>query len=132
MRRNTLMPLRFTDKTVESVLQDIYSTLYLTNIESMLIAETTVNLKDKTTNKHQQKVNHSVSFRAIKTKALNLLFSKLPISKVLNKLRKLFVTNPTLDKKSRQLQERLKLLVTCCITIKLNVNMYSKTLTQWH
>ncbi len=89
----------FTGKTVESVLQDIYSTLYLTNIESILIAETTANLKDKTTSKNQQKVNHCVSFHAIKTEALNLLFSKVPISKVLNKLRKLFVTHPTLDRK---------------------------------
>ncbi len=65
----------------------------------MLIAEVAANLKDKITNKHQQKVNRCVSFHAIKTEALNLLFSKLPISKVLNKLRKLFLTNPTLDKK---------------------------------
>lgn len=89
----------FTGKTVESILQDIYSTVYLTNIESILTAETTANLKDKTTSKHQQKVNHSVSFHAIKTEALNLFFSDVPISKVLNKLRKLFLTNPTLDKK---------------------------------
>lgn len=89
----------FTGKTVESVLQDIYSTLYLTTIESILTAEVTATLKDKTTSKNQQKVNHSVSFHAIKTEALNLLFSKTPIDKVLNKLRKLFITNPTLDKK---------------------------------
>ena len=89
----------FTGKTVESVLQDIYSTLYLTNIESILTAEATANLKDKTTSKNQQKVNHSVSFHALKTEALNLLLSNMPISNVLNKLQKLFLTNPTLDKK---------------------------------
>jgi len=89
----------FTGKTVESVLQDIYSTLYLTTIESILTADAAATLKNKTTSKNQQKVNHSVSFHALKTEALNLLFSNTPLVKVLNKLRKLFVTNPTLDKK---------------------------------
>ena len=91
--------LELENLTGKTVLQDIYSTLYLTNIESILTAETTANLKGKTTSKNQQKVNHSVSFHALKTEALNLLLSNMPITKVLNKLRKLFLTNPTLDKK---------------------------------
>lgn len=89
----------FTGKTVESVLQDIYSTLYLSNIESILTAEAEAKLKSKTTSKNQQKVNRSVSFHAIKSEALNLLFSDMPINKIFNKLQKLFLTNPTLDKK---------------------------------
>jgi len=89
----------FTGKTVESVLQDIYSTLYLSNIESILTAEAEAKLKSKTTSKNQQKVNRSVSFHAIKSEALNLLFSDMPINIIFNKLQKLFLTNPTLDKK---------------------------------
>jgi len=37
----------FTGKTVESVLQDIYSTLYLSNIESILTAEAEAKLKSR-------------------------------------------------------------------------------------
>jgi len=80
------------------VLQDIYSTLYLSNIESILTAEAEAKLKSKTTSKNQQKVNRSVSFHAIKSEALNLLFSDMPINIIFNKLQKLFLTNPTLDK----------------------------------
>jgi hypothetical protein len=89
----------FTGKTVESVLQDLYSTIYLTNLESILTLETAENLKVKETSKNPQKINRNVSFHAIKSEALNLLFSNIPIDKVLSKLRALFLTNPTLDKK---------------------------------
>ncbi|MEZ5673291.1 MAG: hypothetical protein R3E08_13305 [Thiotrichaceae bacterium] len=70
-------------------------------------------------------MNHSVSFHALKTEALNLLLSNMPISKVLNKLHKLFLTNPTLDKKADNAKTPLKLLVTYCITTVLNVNTSS-------
>jgi len=98
----------FTGKTVESVLQDLYSTIYLTTLETILTWETEENLETKQTNKNRQQVNHVVSFHAIKTEALNLLLSDLPIEKVISKLRALFLTNPILDKKKTPTERKNK------------------------
>ena len=98
----------FTGKTVESVLQDLYSTIYLTTLETILTWETEENLETKQTNKNRQQVNHVVSFHAIKTEALNLLLSDLPIEKVISKLRALFLTNPILDKKKPPTERKNK------------------------
>jgi len=100
-----------------------YSTIYLMNLETILMMEVAENLGEKETSKNPQKVNHAVSFHAIKTEALNLLFINISVDKVLSKLRALFLTNPTLDKKNQRLQKRPRLLGNCCITTGLNVNM---------
>jgi len=98
----------FTGKTVESVLQDLYSTIYLTNLETILTMEVAENLGEKETSKNPQKVNRNVSFHAIKMEALNILFSDMEIEKVLSKLRALFLTNPTLDKKKPKTERKKK------------------------
>lgn len=61
--------------------------------------ETNQILSAKNTSVNSQQVNHNVSFHAIKSEALNLLLSDIPIPKVLKKLRALFLTHPTLNKK---------------------------------
>ena len=89
----------FSGKTVESLYQDFYATVYLTGLESLLTLETNQILSTRNTSVNSQQVNHNVSFHAIKSEALNLLLSDVPIPKVLKKLRALFLTNPTLNKK---------------------------------
>lgn len=71
----------------------------MTGLESLLTLETNQILTTKNTSVNSQPVNHNVSFHAIKSEALNLLLSDIPIPKVLKKLRALFLTNPTLNKK---------------------------------
>jgi len=63
---------------------------------------------EKETSKNPQKVNRNVSFHAIKMEALNILFSDMEIEKVLSKLRALFLTNPTLDKKKPKTERKKK------------------------
>ena len=75
----------FSGKTVTSILPDFYATLYLTSLESLLTMETDAILQVKVTSQNPQQVNRSVSFHAIKSEALNLLSSDLPIDKVLKK-----------------------------------------------
>ena len=88
----------FSGKTVESLYQDFYAAVYLTGLESVLTKETNHALKTKNTSINPQQVNHNVSFHALKSEALNLLLSDIPIPTVLNKLHALFLTNPTLNK----------------------------------
>ena len=89
----------FSGKTVESLYQDFHATVYLTGLESVLTLETNQFLNTKNTSINPQQVNHHVSFHAIKSATLNLLWGDIPIPKVLHKLRALFLTNPTLNKK---------------------------------
>ena len=75
----------------------------MTGLESLLTLETNHLLRTKNTTVNSQPVNHNVSFHAIKSEALNLLLSDISIPKVLKKLRTLFLTNPTLNKKKPHL-----------------------------
>lgn len=61
----------FTGKTLESVQQDFYSTIYISGLESILTADTNKYLANKPT-LHQDQVNKMVSFNAIKDRALEL------------------------------------------------------------
>jgi hypothetical protein len=66
------------------------------------VSKATYRVPVKMTRKHPQPVNRSVSFHAINSEALNLL------SKVLKKLRALFLTNPTLNKKKTTIPRNIK------------------------
>jgi len=84
----------FSGKTVESIYQDFYSTVFLTGFESILTEDSNVELAKRET-KYPQQVNHAVSFNAIKNHAFELLYGEKDTDILLNKLEKLFLTNPT-------------------------------------
>ncbi|MCK5715884.1 MAG: IS4 family transposase, partial [Thiomargarita sp.] len=83
----------FSGKTVESVYQDFFATIYLSGLESILTADIDEQLAEKPT-QNQQKVNRAVSFNAIKNQAMELLYSQEPSNIVMRRLEKLFLTNP--------------------------------------
>lgn len=74
--KNRLHIENFTGKSVESVKQDFYSTLLLTNIESDLTREVNQELEVPAEKKYAYKVNKQVSFNAIKERAFDLLIKK--------------------------------------------------------
>jgi len=84
----------FSGKTVESIYQDFYSTVFLTGFESILTEDSNVELTKRET-KYPQQVNHAVSFNAIKNHAFELLYGEKDTDILLDKLEKLFLTNPT-------------------------------------
>jgi len=92
--KNRLNLENFTGKTALSVKQDFYSTIFLTGIEAILTQDINIELEEKET-KNKQKVNHAVSFNAIKNKAFELLFSEESFNDVLKQLEMLFRTNTT-------------------------------------
>ncbi len=91
----------FTGKGVEAVRQDFYATVYLSGLESILTADAQTQLDAKTT-RHTQVVNRSVSFNAIKTRALDLLLGDpQDTDAILEKLTAVFLTNPCLNRHQR-------------------------------
>jgi len=91
----------FTGKSAESVYQDFYSSVYLTGLEAILTESSQCFLSSKET-RYPQHVNRSVSFNAIKNKALDILFDeKQNTDEALAELERLFLTNPSCSRSHR-------------------------------
>ena len=96
----------FTGNSIEAVRQDFFSAIFLTGLESILTDAAQAKLDAKQNNKHRQIVNRSVSFNVIKTKAFDLLASKMATEPLLEQLTALFMTSPTLERKGRSFERK--------------------------
>jgi hypothetical protein len=102
----------FTGKSVESIKQDFYATLFITGVESILTREAQAQLKERkesgqgygkgskkgSGNKQEQQVNRAVSFNAIKNNLIELFLEEGDVDKLLEKLTQLFLTKPISEK----------------------------------
>jgi hypothetical protein len=97
----------FTGLSAEAVRQDLYATIFLSNLESILIQPAQEQLQHKSEQlKYQQQVNHAVSFHAIKSQIISLLLSSQPISHVLPHLQRLFLNNPVCSRPERKVPRK--------------------------
>jgi hypothetical protein len=86
----------FTGLSAEAIRQDVYSTVFVSNLESLLIAPANQQLEQHSQClQHPQQVNHAVSFHAIKSHIIALLAGPEPTAQVVEKLHQLFLANPT-------------------------------------
>lgn len=92
----------FTGKTVESIYQDFWSTVFISNLETIMTEdiEEKINAEKQPENK-QQKINKAVSFNAIKNMAFEIFFDEPNKDKVNDKLTKLFVMNTVTVRENR-------------------------------
>jgi len=85
----------FSGETLEAVRQDFHATLLLSNLETILTAETQAGLQAQSAQeKYPKQVNRAVSFHAVKDQLLALLYSDAPTEQVIEKLRRLFRGTP--------------------------------------
>ncbi len=89
----------FTGRTVEGIMQDFYSTIFVSGIESIVVAEADEDLKTRPT-KHQLKVNKAVSFHTIKNHVIRLIFEKPPGFE--DQITELLLCNPTSVRPGRE------------------------------
>jgi hypothetical protein len=93
----------FSGHTAEAVRQDFYSTLLLSNMESILIEPTASTFKKQSQDLDCTKVvNHAVSYHAIKHRLIDLLYSQTPAVEVVAELQKLFRGAPVSQRKNRK------------------------------
>jgi len=93
----------FSGHTPEAVRQDFYSTLLLSNIESVLIETAASTLEKESQNLQYPKiVNHAVSYHAIKDRLIELLYSDTSAVKVVTELQKLFRGAPVSRRRNRK------------------------------
>jgi len=91
--KNRLLLENFTWKNIESVLQDLYSSIYLSNFETILTRPHNEMLDRKTKKKNlknKQKVNKQVSFNIIKNKAIEIFLKDWDSVDLMNELTKIF------------------------------------------
>ena len=101
--KNRLDLENFSGHTAEAVRQDFYSTLLLSNIETVLIEPAAATLEKESQNLQYPKVvNHAVAYHAIKDRLLNLLYSDTPAAEVVSELQKLFRGAPVSRRKDRK------------------------------
>jgi hypothetical protein len=90
----------FSGKTVESIRQDFWSTIFMSNLETIMTEGVERELT-KTSGK-KFKTNKAVSFNAIKNLALDIFYRKRNSEDVFCKLDRLFKMNPILVRKNRE------------------------------
>ena len=99
----------FSGKTSESVKQDFWSTVFISNFETLMTEgseeEMNANLKE---GQYEKKVNTAISFNAIKNMAFELFMNKEDSLRSLEKLVQLFKMNPGLERTGREGPPRKK------------------------
>lgn len=97
----------FSGLTPEAVRQDFHSTVLLCNIESVLTAGADAALPDPTDPPQPpQQVNRAVSFHALKHQLLPLLYSDVPVERVLEKLQSWFAAARVSERPGRAVPRR--------------------------
>jgi len=106
--KNRLSLENFTGKSLLSIKQDFWATLFLTNFEALLTYELNQELKEKKSdNRYEQKINKAVSFNLIKMKLFDLLYKDIPVDTTLQRLEKLLIQNTILIRPNRKTKPRL-------------------------
>ncbi len=93
----------FSGRSAEAIRQDLYSTIFLSNMESILIQPAQRQLEQASEQrKNPAQVNHAVSFHTLKSQMIALLLNHQPVSQVLPKLERLFLANPVSSRPGRK------------------------------
>ena len=93
--KNKLLIEEFTGYSQTTILQDFYCTLFLSNIQSLLVSEANEELKNQGKNNkmYEYKVNTNLSIGFMKTRLVELFLKDSNTENVLNELEKLFLKN---------------------------------------
>lgn len=91
----------FTGKTAESVKQDFWSTIFISNFETIARASVETEMNQSTQSIYEKKVNSAVSFNAIKNMAFEIFTNNTNQEKSVQKMLLLFKTNPVLQRPER-------------------------------
>ena len=93
--KNKLLIEKFTGYSESSILQDFYCTLFLSNIQSLLVEEANDTLAStgEKNKKYEYKVNTNLSLGFIKTRLVELFLDENNTNDILIELEKLFIKN---------------------------------------
>jgi hypothetical protein len=92
----------FSGYSVEAVRQDVYATVFLSNLESILTAPVQQAMAAAAAPEPSPKINRAVSFPALKNHLIELLLSRAPAAQVILQLQAVFRGNPVYQRPGRQ------------------------------
>jgi len=85
----------FSGQTLEAVQQDYFAAVLLSNLQVALSQPADQALSQNSQeHKHPKQVNGAVAYHALKDRLLELLYSELPVEKVVSELQRLLVSTP--------------------------------------
>jgi hypothetical protein len=97
----------FTGRSPEAVRQDVYATIFLSNLESVLTRPTQRQMTNASPQRqYAGQVNRAVSFHALKLHMIELLLSQEPPGQVIEKLERLFAGTPVTARPSRRVPRK--------------------------
>lgn len=92
----------FSGESLEAVRQDFFSSVFLSNVESVVSAPAQAALTAGDAHRqHPARVNRAQSFQALKSQALDLFYSDAPAEEVLTKLTRLMQAGPVAQRPQR-------------------------------
>ena len=95
----------FSGKSVESIFQDLYSTLFVANLETVVTEDIDETLSQKKSTRYAQKINKSVSYNLIKNQMFDLLFNPdISVAEVLTQMTALLIQSPVQIRPARQVE----------------------------
>jgi len=84
----------FTGRSVESIKQDFWSTIFVSNLETILTEDVEEDINNNLSSGNlKRSINKAVSFNAIKNLAFDLLSTNMDQDLIVEKLKKLFLMN---------------------------------------
>ncbi|QZE12805.1 IS4 family transposase [Halosquirtibacter laminarini] len=88
--KNKLKVGNFSGNSEQVILQDFYSTIFVSNIQTLLIEEINDELKEqKGTKKYNYKVNNNVSYGILKNRIIEIFFTEQEMSKTIFQIKEL-------------------------------------------
>jgi len=91
--KNRLSLENFTALSALAVKQDFYATIFISNLETIIVQGSNEELDNKINNKFKQKINKSVSFNTVKNYCFELFYSNKDIEVIFEEMSKLFLTS---------------------------------------
>ena len=118
--KNKLKVEHFSGYSNQSILQDFYATLFVSNIQTLIESELGEEreLKNKA-RKYDYKINTNLSYGFLKNRILEIFFKEDSMEKIIDELKKLYLEhqipirpNRSFDRNTRKYHARLKPKVT--------------------
>lgn len=92
--KNKLKLENFTGYSASSVLQDFYCSIFISNLQSVIVNDLQAELDEKSAGKlYKQKVNTNLSYGFLKNRVLELLWKDIPGTEIHHELKTLFLRN---------------------------------------
>lgn len=88
--KNKLKAEHFSGYSKNSILQDFYVALFVSNIQSLIVGEINEELKIKRNTKYVYKVNNNLSYGLLKDRIVSLFFSETKTETIFTDLKELF------------------------------------------